>query len=46
MASDFGMCVAVDINGNCRFYDLVRLRKLAKISAKTNVNGGFWRLLP
>ncbi len=46
MASDFGMGVAVDIEGNCRFYDLVRLRKLAKINAKTNMNGGFWRMLP
>jgi hypothetical protein len=30
--------MAVDIEGNCRFYDLIRLKKLAKISAKANKN--------
>ena len=48
--ADFGIGVAIDIEGNCRFYDLFRLRKLAKISAKANVNlnqpGGMWRLMP
>lgn len=34
---DFGIGVAVDIEGNCRFYDFYRLRKLCKISAKANV---------
>jgi len=24
--------MAVDIEGNCRFYDLIRFRKMAKIS--------------
>ena len=36
LASDFGIGIAVDIEGNCRFYDLVRLKKLAKISAKAS----------
>lgn len=48
--ADFGIGVAIDIEGNCRFYDLIRLRKLAKISAKANVSlnqpGGMWRLMP
>lgn len=33
VASDFGIGAAVDIEGNCRFYDLVRCRKIAKISS-------------
>lgn len=37
MASDFGIGTAVDIEGNCRFYDLIRLKKLAKISASANI---------
>ena len=49
-ASDFGIGVALDIEGNCRFYDLIRLRKLAKIGARvnsaSNLPGGTWRLLP
>ncbi len=36
LAADFGIGIAIDIEGNCRFYDLIRLRKLAKISAKAN----------
>ena len=47
---DFGVGIAIDIEGNCRFYDLIRLKKLTKISAKTttgaNLPGGNWRLLP
>lgn len=47
---DFGVGVAIDIEGNCRFYDLIRLKKLSKISAKTttgaNLPGGLWRLMP
>lgn len=50
LASDFGIGIAVDIEGNCRFYDLIRLKKLAKISAKAapglNWPGGHWRMLP
>ena len=34
-ASDFGIGVAVDIEGNCRFYDLARFRKIAKVSSST-----------
>lgn len=33
LTSDFGIGIAVDIEGNCRFYDLVRQRKIAKISS-------------
>lgn len=44
------MGIAVDIEGNCRFYDLIRLKKLAKISAKAaaglNMPSGLWRMLP
>jgi len=47
---EFGIGVAIDIEGNCRFYDFYRLRKLAKISAQANVKlqqpGGSFRLLP
>jgi len=31
--SDFGVGVAVDIEGNCRFYDLLRFRKMTKVSS-------------
>ena len=31
MTADFGIGIAVDLEGNCRFYDLIRLKKLAKI---------------
>lgn len=48
--ADFGIGAAIDIEGNCRFYDLIRLRKLAKLSCKANVSlnqpGGMWRLMP
>jgi WD40 repeat protein len=33
ITSEFGIGAAVDIEGNCRFYDLVRFRKIAKISS-------------
>jgi hypothetical protein len=49
-ASDFGIWVAQYIEGNCRFYDLIRLRKLAKIGARvysaSNLPGSTWRFLP
>lgn len=48
---DYGVGVAIDIEGNCRFYDFFRLRKLAKISAKATINhstavNSKFRLLP
>ena len=48
MTSDYGIGAVVDIEGNCRFYDLIRLRKMCKISAKTkSVKGEItWRMLP
>lgn len=30
---EFGIGMAVDIEGNCRFYDLTRYRKFSKLSA-------------
>ena len=46
--------MAVDIEGNCRFYDLVRLKKIGKVLASTsrdadarfNQHKFKWRLLP
>ena len=31
-STDFGIGMAIDIEGNCRFYDLIRFKKMAKIS--------------
>jgi hypothetical protein len=33
IVSDFGIAAAVDIEGNCRFYDMIRLRKMCKVSS-------------
>lgn len=54
ITSDFGIGATVDIEGNCRFYDLIRLRKIAKVSslnqreseARFVENKCKWRLLP
>lgn len=52
VTSDFGIGAALDIEGNCRFYDLIRLRKICKISATPHSlsgkkeEGASWRLLP
>jgi len=54
MTSEFGIGVAVDIEGNCRFFDLARQRKIAKVSslnqresdARFVVNKCKWKLLP
>ena len=54
ITSDYGIAAAVDIEGNCRFYDLPRQRKIAKISslnqreseARFVQNKCRWRLLP
>lgn len=48
MTSDYGIGAAVDIEGNCRFYDLIRLRKMCKISSKTSTVKGesSWRMFP
>ena len=32
ISDDFGLGMAIDIEGNCRFYDLLRFRKMAKIN--------------
>lgn len=34
VTSDYGICTVLDIEGNCRFYDMIRLKKLCKISCK------------
>ena len=54
--SAYGIGVAVDIEGNCRFYDLIRLKKIAKISSinSSDYDPRFvtesqrckWRLIP
>ena len=48
VTSDYGIGAVVDIEGNCRFYDLIRLRKMCKISCKTgSVKGDpTWRMFP
>ena len=54
ISSEYGIAAAVDIEGNCRFYDLVRQRKIAKVSslsqreseARFIENKCKWRLLP
>jgi len=48
VTSDYGIGAVVDIEGNCRFYDLIRLRKMSKISCKTgSVKGDpTWRMFP
>lgn len=48
ISSDFGIAIVTDIEGNCRFYDLIRLKKIAKISSavpgvKTPTK---WRMIP
>eukprot|EP00347_Sterkiella_histriomuscorum_P023831 403333237 len=53
-SSDYGVGVVVDIEGNCRFYDLIRFRKMAKVSslnsrdsdARFVKNNCKWRLIP
>mmetsp|Transcript_42095 Transcript_42095/g.55444 ORF Transcript_42095/g.55444 Transcript_42095/m.55444 type:complete len:114 (-) Transcript_42095:58-399(-) len=37
VTSDYGVAIAVDIEGNCRVYDMIRLRKLCKISCRSIV---------
>jgi len=32
-SDEFGIGMALDIEGNCRFYDLIRFKKMAKISS-------------
>ena len=54
IVSEFGIGASVDIEGNCRFYDMVRLRKICKVSslnqreseARFVQNKCKWRLLP
>ena len=33
-SSEYGIGMAVDIEGHCRFYDLIRFRKMAKLSSQ------------
>jgi hypothetical protein len=53
LTSEYGIGIAVDIEGNCRFYDLIRLKKIAKISSSNTRdadarfhNKNRWRLFP
>lgn len=49
VVSDYGIASVVDLEGNCRLYDLLRLNKLAKISSKTpaiKTSQTSWRLIP
>ena len=50
VTSEYGVAVAVDIEGNCRVYDMIRLRKLCKISCRSIMQGSkqqtSWRMLP
>jgi len=32
-SSEYGIAMAVDIEGNCRFYDVLRFRKMGKLSS-------------
>lgn len=53
-SSDYGIAVVVDIEGNCRFYDLIRFRKIAKLNSLNNRDSEArfiqhkcrWRLVP
>ena len=33
ISNEFGLGMAIDVEGNCRFYDLLRFKKMAKINA-------------
>ena len=54
LSCDYGIAAVVDIEGNCRFYDLIRLRKMAKVSslnqrdsdARFSLNKCKWRMVP
>lgn len=35
VTSEYGIATVLDIEGNCRLYDMIRLRKLCKISCKS-----------
>lgn len=39
MTCPFGVGASIDIDGNCRFYDLLRLRKMTKISSNNLRDG-------
>lgn len=55
--SEYGIGIVADIEGNCRFYDLIRAKKMAKVSSHNNrdIEAKFivspelkckWRMLP
>lgn len=47
--SDYGIATVLDIEGNCRLYDMIRLRKLCKIGCRSLKNpkeATSWRMLP
>ena len=54
LTSEYGIAAVVDIESNCRFYDLIRLRKMAKVSSLNQrdsdsrfaQNKCKWRMVP
>ena len=50
VTSEYGIATVLDIEGNCRLYDMIRLRKLCKISCRPLDRGTrqttSWRMLP
>lgn len=46
VASDYGIATVVDIEGNCRLYDLIRLKKLCKLTCKQGSQPQTWRMVP
>lgn len=50
VTSEYGVAVALDLEGNCRVYDMIRLRKICKISCrslkKNSKERTSWRMLP
>lgn len=52
LTSEYGIGMVVDIEGNCRFYDLLRFKKMAKVSPNSqrdtivSKSCNKWRLMP
>lgn len=43
---EFGIGMAIDIEGNCRFYDLIRYKKMAKVTTHAkDKSGGRFQLM-
>lgn len=47
VTSEFGIALAIDVEGNCRFYDLHRFKKMAKVnSANVRIDNESHHLIP